>query len=278
MALKPNVRWIADSAFRSPQLPWIGCNVQIRFDPLQSLSNVVEMNRFSPAILGLVIANAAVFVAGLVTPQGKEWLVDHGAFWFTENPHFSLWQTVTYMFALVSFGGLLERQWGTRRFLVFYFLCGVGAALVHNAVNAHQYNVLHDRLVAAGVTPDTISSVLETGRGAIPPSADIKAAFVDLYRIYAVPMLGASGAIYGVLVAFGLLYPNAKLALMFLPVPIAAKFFIPILLGLDLLSGVTGFSLFGGGIAHFAHLGGALIGFILMLLWRRQPRRDHGAP
>jgi membrane associated rhomboid family serine protease len=245
------------------------------------------MNRLSPAVLGLVIANAAVFVAGLVMPQGSEWLVEHGAFWFTANPHFALWQAATYMFlhggvghiffnmfALVSFGGLLERQWGTRRFLVFYFLCGVGAALVHNGVNAYHYGVLQERLIAQGLTPDAIRSLLATGSGTIPTGAEIKTTLVELYQIYAVPMLGASGAIYGVLVAFGLLYPNAKLALMFLPVPIAAKFFVPILLALDLLSGVTGFSLFGGGIAHFAHLGGALIGFILMLVWRRQAQRD----
>lgn len=245
------------------------------------------MNRLSPAVLGLVIANAAVFVAGLVLPQGQEWLVEHGAFWFTANPHFAPWQAVTYMFlhgglghilfnmfALVSFGCLLEQQWGTRRFLVFYFLCGVGAALVHNAVNVYQYGVLQERLIATGLTPEAIRSVLATGRGAIPLDAEIKTALVELYRIYAVPMLGASGAIYGVLVAFGLLYPNAKLALMFVPIPIAAKIVIPVLLALDLLSGVTGFSLFGGGIAHFAHLGGALIGFILMLIWRRRTRRD----
>ena len=103
-------------------------------------------------------------------------------------------------------------------------------------------------------------------------SPEIRAAVVDLYRIYVGPMVGASGAIYGILVAFGLLYPNAKLALLFLPVPIAAKFFIPILLALDLFSGVTGFSLFGGGIAHFAHIGGALIGFLLMWHWRKLGR------
>ncbi len=249
--------------------------------------NVVGMNRLSPAVLGLVIANAAVFVAGLFMPPGSDWFVEHGAFWFTANPGFALWQPVTHMFlhggvghiffnmfALVSFGVVLERQWGTRRFLVFYFLCGIGAALVHNAVNAYHYGVLHERLVAQGLTPDTIREVLDTGRGAIPPGAEIKATLIELYQIYAVPMLGASGAIYGVLVAFGLLYPNAKLALMFIPVPIAAKIVIPVLLALDLLSGVTGFSLFGGGIAHFAHLGGALIGFLLMLFWRWRAQRE----
>ena len=250
-------------------------------------TNVRGMNRLTPAVLILVIANAAVFVAGLVIPNGSEWLVEHGACWFTANPHFAIWQAVTYMFlhggvghiffnmfALVSFGVLLERQWGTARFLVFYFLCGVGAALIHDAVNAYQFGVLQERLVAQGLTPDAIRELLTTGSGEIPPGAGIKATLIDLYRIYAAPAVGASGAIYGVLVAFGLLYPNAKLALIFLPVPIAAKFFIPILLALDLLSGVTGFSLFGGGVAHFAHLGGALIGFILMLVWRRRTLRD----
>lgn len=249
--------------------------------------NVTGMNRLTPAVLGLVIANAAVFLAGLVMPQGSEWWIVHGAFWFTGNPHFAPWQAVTYMFlhggvghiffnmfALVSFGGHLERHWGTRRFLVFYFLCGVGAALIHNAVNAYQYGVLQEHLVAQGLTPDAIRSLLTTGSGVIPVGAEIKTTLFALYQIYAVPMLGASGAIYGVLVAFGLLYPNAKLALMFIPVPIAAKYFIPILLALDLLSGITGFSLFGGGIAHFAHLGGALIGFILMLFWRWRTQRD----
>jgi membrane associated rhomboid family serine protease len=142
----------------------------------------------------------------------------------------------------------------------------VGAALIHNAVHLYQFGVLHERLIALGQTPEAIREALVSGRSALPEGA-AKTALVDLYSIYAVPMLGASGAIYGILVAFGLLYPNAKLMLMFIPVPIAAKIVIPVLLALDLLSGATGFSLFGGGIAH---LGGALIGFLLMMFWRRR--------
>jgi membrane associated rhomboid family serine protease len=87
--------------------------------------------------------------------------------------------------------------------------------------------------------------------------------------------VGASGAIYGLLVAFGFMYPNATLGLMFIPVPIKAKYFIPILVGLDLFSGVTGYSIFGGGIAHFAHVGGALAGFILMLIWKNSQFDKH---
>src|SRR5690606_4950409 len=123
-----------------------------------------------------------------------------------------------------------------------------------------------------------ITTLLTGGSGPMPRDPAVEAMLIDLYWIYASPMLGASGAVYGLLVAFGCLHPNARLALMFVPVPIAAKFFIPVILALDLFSGVTGFSLFGAGIAHFAHLGGAAIGFLLMLLWRnrRGPAFDQG--
>jgi len=176
------------------------------------------------------------------------------------------------MFALVSFGAILEREWGASRFLLFYFVCGVGAALIQTGVNWQEFRDLHEHLVAAGLTPSVIGSLLTTGSGELPTDPAVKATLIDLYRVYASPMLGASGAIYGLLVAFGFLHPNAKLSLMFVPVPVAAKYFIPGLLLLDLFSGVTGFSLFGGSIAHFAHLGGALIGFLLMLLWRKRSR------
>ena len=83
------------------------------------------------------------------------------------------------------------------------------------------------------------------------------------------PAVGASGAIYGILVAFGMSFPNSELFLIFLPVPIKAKYFIPVLICLDLFSGVTGYSIFGAGIAHFAHVGGALFGFLMMWYWKR---------
>ncbi|HWA08618.1 MAG TPA: rhomboid family intramembrane serine protease [Opitutaceae bacterium] len=148
----------------------------------------------------------------------------------------------------------------------------MGAALIQTGINWQQFHHLHDRLTAAGLTSSSINSLLATGRGELPLDPAVRAALIELYGIYASPMLGASGAIYGLLVAFGFLHPNAKLGLMFVPVPIPAKFFIPGLLLLDLFSGVTGFSIFGAGIAHFAHLGGAAIGFLLMLLWRHRGR------
>ena len=234
-------------------------------------------------VAALLIVNIVAFAAGFLLPNGRELLVEAGALWYPANGNFGLWQVVSYMFlhanlshvffnmfALVSFGSVLEREWGAARFLLFYFLCGVGAGLIQTGINWQEFHGLHARLVAAGLEPPAISSLLATGGGRLPAVPAVKAMLIELYGIYARPMLGASGAIYGLLVAFGFLHPNAKLALMFVPVPIAAKFFIPGLLLLDLFSGVTGFSLFGAGIAHFAHLGGAAIGFLLMLLWRHR--------
>lgn len=245
------------------------------------------MNRLPRCIAGLLIVNIVVFAAGYLLSNASDRLVTAGALWYPANANFGVWQVVTYMFlhanlshiffnmfALVSFGSVLEREWGTARFLIFYFLCGVGAGLIQTGINWQEFHGLYNRLVAAGLTPSAITSLLEKGGGKLPSDPAIKALLVDLYHIYASPTLGASGAIYGLLVAFGFLHPNAKLALMFVPFPIAAKFFIPGLLLLDLFSGVTGFSLFGASIAHFAHLGGAAIGFLLMLLWRNRSRPE----
>ena len=237
----------------------------------------------------LLIVNIVAFAAGFLLPNGRELLVTAGALWYPANGNFGLWQVVSYMFlhaslshiffnmfALVSFGSILEREWGAARFLLFYFLCGVGAALVQLGINWQEFQGLHASLVAAGLKPSAISSLLAEGGGRLPADPAVKATLIELWGIYARPMLGASGAIYGLLVAFGFLHPNAKLAMMFVPVPIAAKFFIPGVLLLDLFSGVTGFSLFGAGVAHFAHLGGAAIGFLLMLLWRGRSRSPTG--
>jgi membrane associated rhomboid family serine protease len=230
-----------------------------------------------------LLVNVLAFVAGYLLPNGHQRLIDLGALWYPANAHFGVWQVVTYMFlhggfghiffnmfALFSFGMILEREWGLERFLIFYFVCGVGAGLVQLGINWYQFDGLHAQLVAAGLKPSAINALLAAGGGEIPTDAKVEKMLEELYGIYAAPMLGASGAIYGLLVAFGFLHPNVKLALMFVPVPVAAKYFIPGLLLLDLLSGVTGFSLFGAGIAHFAHLGGAAIGFLLMLLWRKR--------
>ena len=235
------------------------------------------MGKLTTAIKNLIIINVIFFVAAqYVMPQLQSIL----ALYFPENEHFGFWQFVTHMFmhanfmhilfnmyALWAFGSPLEQMWGSKKFLFFYFSAGLGAAFIYTGVNYFQFNGIYNQLVNAGISSSDVHQLLTTGSY----NTDIlkvvsEQKLTELYHIYNTPAVGASGAIYGVLVAFGMSFPNAKLALIFFPVPIAAKYFIPVLIGLDLFSGVTGFSLFssGGGVAHFAHVGGAIIGFIMM--------------
>lgn len=247
-----------------------------------------SMRTLSPAVIGLLVVNGAVFLLTALMPSWTSWVIETFAVWFPRNEHAAVWQVVTYMFlhggpthllfnmfGLLSFGPLLEHQWGTKRFLVFYFLCGIGAALTHLGVNEIKFQSAQNRLSGVQVTAHGSQATPNTNRyEAARGNPSLLAAINEMKQIINTPMIGASGAIYGILVAFGVLYPNAKLSLFLIPVPIAAKFVIPVILLLDLFSGLTGFSLFGGGIAHFAHIGGAVIGFLLMLLWRRRTPPD----
>jgi hypothetical protein len=151
-------------------------------------------------------------------------------------------------------------------------LAGIGAGLIYTLVNYIQFNTLYNEIISQGVTATDIQALLDNPMTTLEELGDYSEAKLNIYSIFNFPAVGASGAIYGILVAFGISYPNAKLALIFFPVPIAAKYFIPVLIGLDLFSGVTGFSIFGGGIAHFAHIGGAIIGFLLMWYWRQRSK------
>lgn len=169
------------------------------------------------------------------------------------------------------FGQVLEKVWGAKKFLFFYLACGIGAALIYMLIQKYQFNALMGEVLSSGISSEEAKNLFASNRY-LPSIPSTETAG----RIFATPMVGASGAIYGVLVAFALLFPNHKLMLIFLPVPIAAKFFVPAILLLDLFSGVTGVSIFGGGnIAHFAHIGGATIGFILMMMWRNKARRNN---
>ncbi len=238
------------------------------------------MGRITDTVKHLIILNVIFFAADQLLGVHLDRYL---ALYFPKNEHFGIWQYVSHMFmhgsfmhilfnmyALWAFGSPLEQMWGRNKFLFFYFSAGLGAGLIYTGVNYFQFNGIYNELVNSGLQPEAIQNLLQTGRY----NPDIlnqvsEAKLTDLFQIYNTPAVGASGAIYGVLVAFGMTFPDAKLALIFLPVPIAAKYFIPVLIAIDLFSGVTGFSIFGGGIAHFAHVGGALIGFIIMKYWQK---------
>ena len=237
------------------------------------------MGRLTETVKHLIILNALFFAASSLL--GID-LNNFLALYFPENENFGIWQFVSHMFmhggfmhilfnmyALWAFGSPLEQMWGRNKFIFFYFSAGLGAGLIYTAVNYFQFNSIHNDLINIGLRTSDIQSLLTSGKYNSDILSQIpEQKLMEIYQIYNTPAVGASGAIYGVLVAFGMTFPNAKLALIFLPVPISAKYFIPVLIALDLFSGVTGFSIFGGGIAHFAHVGGAIIGFIIMWYWK----------
>ena len=204
--------------------------------------------------------------------------------YFPENPNFRFWQPITSMFmhapmpnlmhiafnmfALVSFGSALEHFWGGKKFLFFYISCGLGAALLHVGFSYYEYNSALSALQEAKIPSDVINMIAKEGKynqtitDLVPLST-----LEQLFFSFNTPSVGASGAIYGLLTAFAFMFPNAELALLFIPVPIKAKYFVPGLIFLDLFLGFKGSSIFGSGgtgIAHFAHVGGAITGFIMM--------------
>ena len=241
------------------------------------------MGNLTTAVKNLIIINVIFFVASqYVAPQMYEWF----SLFFPKNEYFGVWQIVTHMFmhggfmhilfnmyALWAFGSPLEQMWGTNKFFFFYFSAGIGAALIYTGVNYLQFNSIYNDLINSGLTDGSIQQILTTGKYDDSILAYISQKnLTEFYQIYHTPAVGASGAIYGVLVAFGMTFPNAKLALIFFPVPISAKYFIPGLIAIDLFLGLGGSSLFGStgvGIAHFAHVGGAIIGYIIMKYWQK---------
>jgi membrane associated rhomboid family serine protease len=226
----------------------------------------------------LLILNILFFIGAQFVPQANDLLALH----YFESDKFKLWQPISHMFmhgslmhiffnmfALVSFGSALEHFWGPKKFLFFYFTCGIGAALIHSGINYYHFHDGLNTLVLNGFKETEILNLINEGKFMTSWQAVLSPNTFENMIGALTPTVGASGAIYGLLVAFAFMFPNAELALLFIPVPIKAKYFVPGIVLLDLFSGVTGYSIFGGGIAHFAHVGGALFGFIMMWYWKK---------
>lgn len=212
----------------------------------------------------LIIINVLMWVASLVLPRVgidlTSWLGLH----FPGAKDFYAFQFITYMFmhdthsfahvffnmfAVYMFGRVLEQVWGPKRFLIFYMVTGIGAGLVQELTWMYD---LRDIMAAP-------QELINIGGGQILEKADFYNLFVTV---------GASGAVFGILLAFGMLFPNVPLYLMFVPIPIKAKYFV-IFYGLaELTLGVANFS--GDSVAHFAHLGGMLFGFFMIQYWRKK--------
>ena len=239
------------------------------------------MMQITPTVKQLLIINVIFFAGTQFVGESAYQIL---SLYFPENPTFEFWQPLTHMFmhgnlmhilfnmfALYSFGSALEHFWGGKKFLFFYISCGLGAALLHTAVNYFQFHQGLDALVQNGFSESEVIQVLNGKNNQQLIGLINSPEYGNFVGAYFGNAVGASGAVYGLLVAFAFMMPNAELALMFVPIPIKAKYFVPGLLLIDLFLGVSGKSIFGGssGIAHFAHIGGAIIGFLMMWYWKK---------
>ena len=229
------------------------------------------MRNLPPAVKNIIIINALIMI--MITLK-KSFMLENFALYFPASPFFRIWQPFTYMFmhggfghlffnmySLFIFGSVLERVWGTKKFLLFYFVTGLGAALVHVGVQWIQYS---GALTTVGLTLNDASALAQEVARSIQSGADrIPVWSLSLFT----PTVGASGAIYGVLMGYAMLYPDSILTLLFPPVSLKAKWFVLIFAVIELGLGVFGT---GAGIAHFAHLGGLIFGFILLMIWKKK--------
>ena len=212
------------------------------------------MRNVPTAVKNLIIINALIMV---MTSLNRNFMYETFALFYPTSPFFHWWQPFTHMFmhggfghllfnmyTLYIFGSILERVWGSKKFLIFYFVTGLGAALIHTGVEWLEVQ----------------NWMSKAAEGSIAAQASIHA-------LKMTPTVGASGAIYGVLMGYAMLYPDSIMTLIFPPVSMKAKWFVLIFAAIELFTGVTGV---GGSIAHFAHLGGLIFGYALIWYWKNK--------
>lgn len=227
-----------------------------------------------PVVKNLIIINVLMFLAlyGFDAAFGVDLNRVLGLYYFN-SPYFQPFQVVTHMFmhgspthiffnmfALWMFGKVLESVWGSKKFLIYYFITGLGAATLHNLVmHLELAGAIREAKMAFGIdnfTPAVVEQLISSNN---PLATKVG---LGMW----IPTVGASGAVFGVLLAFGMLFPNTQLFLLFPPIPIRAKYFV---IGYGVLELVLGITQPGSNVAHFAHLGGMLFGFILIKMWNR---------
>ena len=200
------------------------------------------MFRITPIVKHFIIINVIMFALTLLA---ENFMLEKFALFYFNSPFFKPYQLISYifmhggfmhilfnMYSLYIFGSVLESVWGGKKFFIYYMVTGIGAALFHLFITYLR----------------------------------IESGLLDPYLASIIPMVGASGAIYGLLLAYGVLFPNNVLTLFFPPVSLKAKYMVFVFGGLEFLLGLGGS---GDGVAHFAHLGGMLFGFVILMIWKR---------
>lgn len=236
------------------------------------------MRGITDTVKHLIIINGIFFFAsGILGGTFSDLMALH----FYKNVSFQPWQPLTHMFmhggfyhllfnmlGLWMFGSPLEQMWGRQKFLFYYFSAGLGAASLQMAAYAYQFHSTLEVLQSTGLSQLEIVETLSTGKYNTAWLDVLSQAEIgSFYSSYMASMVGASGALYGILVAFAFMFPEVRLMLMFIPFPIKAKFFVPLLILGDLFFGFSSISV--GPIAHFAHVGGAITGFLMMYYWKK---------
>lgn len=257
-----------------------------------------------PVVKNIIIINVLLFAATQLSVYvlHSDFMLRHLALFSVKSPLFEPHQIATHifmhanlahiffnMFGVFMFGRILEQLWGSKKMLIFYTVTGLGAAFIHLTVNyfqmnhmlslAHQftstpsYTLFNQIVTKYGSRADQYDQIMSFMQQWFykpdDPSfiAGSKAYIADIiYGNLNIPTVGASGAVFGLLIAFAMMFPDVELMLIFLPIPIKAKYFVPFYALLELFFGVAGFQ--WDNVAHFAHLGGALFGFLLVKYWK----------
>jgi membrane associated rhomboid family serine protease len=238
-----------------------------------------SINTIPPVVKNLIIINVLMWLATIFLRMRGIDLTDSLGLHYIGSPEFRPYQLVTHMFmhdssgpmhlifnmlALWMFGRVLESVWGPKRFFIYYFVTGLGAAALHTFVNYLEF-----QHYASKIDPEAVQAVLSQGAELLQQGQNWVGSAGKLNLILNTPTVGASGAVFGILLGFGMLFPNTQLMLLFPPIPIKAKYFVIGYGAIELFSGITGM---GPNIAHFAHLGGMLFGFFMIRYWNKNTR------
>jgi membrane associated rhomboid family serine protease len=242
------------------------------------------LNNIPPVTKNLLIINVLMFIVTFFFfKQGI--LLEHilGAH-YINSPLFEPYQIVTHFFmhgspthiifnmlALVMFGGFLERLWGGKRFFILFIASAIGAFALYNAIGVYQIMELRQQLEAQlpaiGKSLDSIDDAMNQGLQWNLDGSGIEVLQDKYYEMCTTPMVGASGGVFGILAAFAILFPNTQLMLIFFPVPVKAKYLIGGYVIIEVLLSFYQFE--GDNTAHLAHVGGAIVGAILVFFWRK---------
>jgi membrane associated rhomboid family serine protease len=260
------------------------------------------MRNVTPTVKVLIIINVALLLLTFLFERAGVDLVRYLALYYPASERFMPYQLITHLFmhggwmhlffnmyALWMFGSTLEQVWGQKRFLIYYFVTGLGAAALHTFVNWVEISKVQQAAAGAlnTLTPDTFMAFVNQ-YFADKVNPDVMDSFVSRWEtmsnsptlmaqaeevvrsltnsLMSIPTVGASGAIFGVLLAFGMLFPNTQLMLLFPPIPIKAKWFVIAYGAIEL---AMGFYNPGSSVAHFAHVGGMIFGFFLIKYWQK---------